>query len=117
MKTANRAWSALGTPTMVRVITAGMLVYAMILGALIIGYTKVQTCVTEYSDQSARRTSEIAQATNRSAAAQIAVADALSRAEDVAQVRAAAAAWAQAVRDQEQLRASLPPPPPPSERC
>ncbi|WP_431881583.1 hypothetical protein [Micromonospora chalcea] len=117
MSTARRAWSALGTPNMVRVISAGMIVYALILGALVVGYTRVQACVTQYSDASARRTAEIATATDRSAAAQIQLADALGGADDITSVKAAANQWAETIREQERLRASNPPPRPPSERC
>ncbi|WP_431935835.1 hypothetical protein [Micromonospora sp. RP3T] len=104
----------MGTPTMVRVITAGMLVYALVIGGLFVGYTRLQGCVADYSDRQAKRTVEVAGATSRSARAQIDVARAMRQGDDV---RASAAELERALIEQEQLRAANPPPRPPSERC
>lgn len=114
---AKRTWAALGTPMMVRVITALMLVYAVMLGALSVGQSRLQGCVAAYSDQQAKRTVEVAAATDRSARAQIAHARAQKQARTVAEVHASAAELERALVAQEQLRANNPPPPPPSERC
>lgn len=51
-----RLWKALGTPNAVRVVTVLMLVYALVIGALVFGYAKVQSCVTDYSNQAATST-------------------------------------------------------------
>jgi hypothetical protein len=54
--TPGRIWSALGTPRAVRFISVGMLIYFLVIGALTFGYVKVQTCVTDYANQSAKST-------------------------------------------------------------
>ncbi|MBF9135337.1 hypothetical protein I0C86_41540 [Plantactinospora sp. S1510] len=59
---AHRAWSALGTPTTVRIITAGMLVYAIMIGALVFGYARVSSCLASYADASAKSTAARADA-------------------------------------------------------
>ncbi|MFI7608888.1 hypothetical protein ACIBTV_27760 [Micromonospora sp. NPDC049366] len=107
----------MGTPMMVRVITAGMLVYALIIGGLFVGYVRVQSCLADYSDQAANRTSEIAAATTRSSQAQIEGLDALIGAGDADDVRTAIVKWRDTLVEYEQLRAQNPPPPSPAETC
>lgn len=51
-----RFWQSLGTPSAVRVVVVLVLVYAVVIGALFVGYVKVQSCVTKYSDEAARST-------------------------------------------------------------
>jgi hypothetical protein len=51
-----RIWTALGTPGMVRVISVGMLVYLLVIGALTYGYARVSNCLAKYADQSATST-------------------------------------------------------------
>ncbi|MEV5211315.1 hypothetical protein AB0K35_27965 [Micromonospora sp. NPDC053740] len=51
-----RVWTWLGTPGSVRVITAGMVVYALLIGALVFGYARVSGCLAQYADASARST-------------------------------------------------------------
>lgn len=51
-----QVWRALGTPSAVRVVTFLMLVYAVVIGALVFGYAKVQSCVTDYSNSAATST-------------------------------------------------------------
>ncbi len=55
-------WAALGTPSAVRVVTVLMMVYALVIGALVFGYAKVQGCVTRYSDLAATSTKARAEA-------------------------------------------------------
>jgi hypothetical protein len=51
-----RLWAALGTQRAVRIVTVLMLVYALVIGALVFGYAKVQSCVTNYSNVAAQST-------------------------------------------------------------
>lgn len=51
-----RVWTALGTPGAVRIVTLMMLLYAVVIGALVFGYAKVQSCVTDYANSSASAT-------------------------------------------------------------
>ncbi|WBB94168.1 hypothetical protein [Verrucosispora sp. WMMC514] len=156
--TPRRIWSWLGTPGSVRAITAGMLVYALLIGALVFGYARVSNCLASYADASARSTAARAQAAaedravgeadrriteqERAAAAraeaaldavlramasqdrdrtQSAFADLLRVRDEVAEVRAGAAAARKendAMRARiEQRRAEHPVPPPPSQSC
>lgn len=57
-----RLWTWLGTPGSVRAITAGMVVYALLIGALVFGYARVSGCLAQYADASARSTAARAQA-------------------------------------------------------
>lgn len=52
--TPKRLWTWLGTPASVRAITAGMVVYALLIGALMFGYARVSSCLAEYAEASAR---------------------------------------------------------------
>lgn len=51
--TPRRVWTWLGTPGSVRAITAGMVVYALLIGALVFGYARVSGCLAEYAEASA----------------------------------------------------------------
>lgn len=51
-----KAWGWFGTPAAVRVISVGMLLYAVLIGALFGGYVKVQSCQASYADKSATAT-------------------------------------------------------------
>lgn len=51
-----RFWIAMGSPRAVRVIFALMLVYALVIGGLMLGYARVQQCLARYSDANARST-------------------------------------------------------------
>lgn len=57
-----RVWAALGTPSTVRVVTFLMLVYAVVIGALVFGYARVQSCLADYSNDAAVSTSARARA-------------------------------------------------------
>lgn len=45
---------AIGSPRAVRFIFLGMLIYALVIGGLMLGYTNVQSCLADYSDDAAR---------------------------------------------------------------
>lgn len=45
---------AIGSPKAVRFIFAGMLVYALVIGGLMLGYADVQHCLANYTDAAAR---------------------------------------------------------------
>ncbi|PZG17814.1 hypothetical protein C1I95_14790 [Micromonospora craterilacus] len=60
--TPRRIWSWLGTPGSVRAITAGMVVYALLIGALVFGYARVSSCLAGYADASAVSTAARAKA-------------------------------------------------------
>jgi len=47
---------AIGSPSAVRFIFVGMFVYAIIIGSLMLGYARVQGCLSDYSDQAAAST-------------------------------------------------------------
>lgn len=49
-----RFWIAIGSPKAVRFIFAGMLVYALVIGGLMLGYANVQSCLANYSDDAAK---------------------------------------------------------------
>lgn len=49
-----RLWTWLGTPASVRAITAGMVVYALLIGALVFGYARVSSCLAQYAEASAQ---------------------------------------------------------------
>lgn len=51
-----RVWASLGTSSAVRVISIGMLIYLLVIGMLTFGYIKVQSCVTDYANDSATST-------------------------------------------------------------
>lgn len=44
---------AIGSPKAVRFIFAGMVIYALVIGGLMLGYANVQSCLAKYSDASA----------------------------------------------------------------
>jgi hypothetical protein len=117
MTAPRRAWSWLGTAASVRLITLGMLVYAIIIGGLVAGYAQVSNCVAIYSNAAARSTSERADAAAQDRAAQRGLAVALAEAETVEDVRAAAERVVSTIDENDQRRALSPPPPPPDERC
>lgn len=48
-----RVWQSLGTPVAVRAVVLLVLIYAVVIGALFVGYVKVQSCVTKYSNEAA----------------------------------------------------------------
>jgi cell division protein YceG involved in septum cleavage len=49
-----RFWIAIGSPQAVRIIYVVVVVYAVILGALVLGYSNVQSCLADYSDANAK---------------------------------------------------------------
>ena len=49
----SRAWTALGTPKAVQIISIGMVIYLLMLGGLTYGYAKVSSCLARYADESA----------------------------------------------------------------
>lgn len=49
-----RFWVALGSPRAVRFVYAIVLIYALIIGGLMLGYTSVQSCLSDYSDLNAK---------------------------------------------------------------
>ena len=51
-----RFWIALGSPRAVRIVFALMLVYALVIGGLMLGYASVQSCLAEYTDEAALST-------------------------------------------------------------
>lgn len=57
-----RAWRWLGGPESVRVITVGMVAYALVIGALVVGYARVSGCLARYAEASASSTAARAQA-------------------------------------------------------
>lgn len=72
-----RFWVAIGSPRAVRFIFAGMLIYALVIGGLMLGYANVQQCLANYSDDSA-----VAARTRADAAAQDRVLNARENAVD-----------------------------------
>jgi hypothetical protein len=52
----SRFWEGLGSARTVRVIFIGMIVYFVVIGMLVFGYAKVQTCLAQYSNESAAAT-------------------------------------------------------------
>jgi hypothetical protein len=48
-----RVWASLGTQNAVRAVIALVVVYALIIGALVVGYARVSTCLAKYADRSA----------------------------------------------------------------
>lgn len=52
----SRFWVAIGSPRAVRFIFAGMLVYALVIGGLMLGYAQVQSCLANYSEDAAAST-------------------------------------------------------------
>jgi hypothetical protein len=49
-----RFLDAIGSPKAVRFIFAGMVIYALVIGGLMLGYANVQSCLARYSDESAK---------------------------------------------------------------
>lgn len=117
MTQTRRAWSWLGTPASVRAISAGMVVYALILAGLVAGYARVSACLTTYNNRAAVATIERTEAAARDRAAQRAMAEALSQTDDLADVRAAAGELVRTIDEGDQARAKNPPPPPPGDYC
>src|SRR6185436_18786647 len=58
MTAPRQAWHWLGTAASVRLITLGMVVYALAIGGLVAGYARVSACLSTYSNASARSTGE-----------------------------------------------------------
>ncbi|MET0698597.1 MAG: hypothetical protein ABWY93_02935 [Mycobacterium sp.] len=52
----------LGTPKAIRIIFALMILYALVIGGLVVGYSKVQACLADYTNQSAQSTAVRTQA-------------------------------------------------------
>ncbi len=50
---AGKVWYSLGSPRTVRMIFIAMIVYFLIIGGLVLGYARVQTCLADYSDEQA----------------------------------------------------------------
>lgn len=48
-----RLWASLGTQSAVRVISVLMLIYLLIIGFLVVGYSRVSSCLAIYADRSA----------------------------------------------------------------
>lgn len=48
-----RLWNGLGSPRTVRIIFVGMILYFLVIGGLVLGYTGVQHCLQDYSDENA----------------------------------------------------------------
>lgn len=48
-----RFWISLGSPKAVRIIYVVMILYALVLGSLMVGYTHVQSCLAKYADLNA----------------------------------------------------------------
>lgn len=66
-----RFWVNLGSPNAVRAVFAGMIVYALIIGGLILGYANVQECLQDYADANARAFQNRAQASAQDRALQL----------------------------------------------
>lgn len=49
-------WGALGTQKAVRIVTLMMIIYAIIIGGLVVGYANVSNCLAAYSDEAAGST-------------------------------------------------------------
>ena len=117
MTAPRRAWGWLGTAASVRLITLGMLVYAIILGGLVAGYARVSNCVATYSNAAARSTTERTEAAGQDRQALRALASALAVGGQDADVQTAAAGVVTTMDENDKRRALSPPPPPPDERC
>lgn len=113
---AVKVWRWLGTPGSVRAITAGMLVYALILGGLIVGYSRVTACLTDLGDVDAVATTKRAQAAAEDREAAIELGRQLADGEQ-ADVRRAARTWIDTQARNDKVRAQYPPPAPPSAVC
>lgn len=50
---AARFWVAMGSPRAIRIVYVVMLAYALIIGGLMFGYAKVQSCFADYADANA----------------------------------------------------------------
>lgn len=57
-----RLWYNLGTAKVVRAIFIGMIIYFLIIGGLVVGYSRVQQCLSDYSDLQAESSAARAQA-------------------------------------------------------
>jgi hypothetical protein len=117
MTKARRAWSWLGTPGSVRLITLGMVVYALAIAGLVAGYARVSACIATYSNAAARSTNERAIAAAEDRIAQRELAQALAGAQSLDDVRGAAARLVTAIDTNDLKRAQNPPPLPPDEAC
>ncbi len=117
MTVPRRAWHWLGTAASVRLITVGMLVYALVIASLVAGYARVSACVATYSNAAARSTSERAIAAAEDRAAQRKLAAALAGAQSLDDVRGAAGQLVTAIDTNDLRRAQNPPPPGPEDRC
>lgn len=117
MTKARSAWSWLGTAASVRVITLGMVIYALVLAGLVAGYARVSACVATYSNAAARSTSERADAAAQDRQAQRSLASSIATARSIDDMRAAAAEVVSTIDENDKRRALSPPPPPPDERC
>ncbi|RKR92757.1 hypothetical protein BDK92_7237 [Micromonospora pisi] len=67
-----RVWMWLGSPGSVRAITVGMIAYALIIGALVVGYARVSGCLARYAEASASSTAARAQAASEDRAIDLA---------------------------------------------
>ncbi len=50
---AGKMWFNLGSPRTVRIIFIAMIIYFVIIGGLVLGYSQVQNCLSDYSDEQA----------------------------------------------------------------
>ncbi len=50
---SQQLWIALGGPRAVRIIFILMLLYALVIGGLMLGYANVQSCLADYNDEAA----------------------------------------------------------------
>lgn len=57
-----RLWASLGTQSAVRVISVMMLIYLLVIGFLVVGYSRVSSCLADYANKSAVSTNARANA-------------------------------------------------------